>query len=96
MYKLKNEQNEYLNSLFSTFTEFDRASYNLINAKTLKDFHTALNKCVRIDRRCTFLFLKKYREKIPKDYIYFAECIIDENIYENGEKRLNIKWTKIN
>ena len=92
MYKLKNEQNEYLNDLFSTFSDFDIESINLIKAKTLREFHDSLNKCIKIDRRCTFLFLKKYRDKIPKDYVYFAECIIQENISEEGRKRLNIKW----
>lgn len=80
MYKLKNNQNEYLNNLFTTFAEFDKESIRLVNSETLKDFHNSLKSCMKIDRRCTVLFIKKYGNKLPDDYLYFAKCFINKEI----------------
>ena len=71
--------------LMSMFIKFDQISINMIKSKSLKEFDHWSHKCYNLDRRCTLLFLRKYIDRIPDDYIFYSELYLNEKI-DNSEK----------
>lgn len=77
--------------LISMLMEFDKISINMAKSKSLKEFDHWFHKCFNLDRRCTLLFLRKYIDKIPNDYIFYAELYLNEKIKNNINDSKNHK-----
>ena len=78
--------------LMSMFVKFDSISINMVKCKSLREFDHWFHKCFSLDRRCTLLFLRKYIDRIPDDYIFYAELYLNEKINKNnGNENVHIK-----
>ena len=70
-----------VDNLLKMFTQFDDISINLLKCNNLKEFDYWLVKCIRLDKRCTLLFLRRFKDKIPDDYIFYAQHFFKNDIY---------------
>ena len=65
----KDSISDYLSNL----SNFTNISENLLNAKSKQTFVAWFSKMDGIDRRSLILFLEKNKNKIPKEFLKFAE-----------------------
>ena len=70
-----------VDNLLKMFTQFDDISINLLKCNNLKEFDYWLVKCIRLDKRCTLLFLRRFKDKISDDYIFYAQHFFKNDIY---------------
>ncbi|MBP3278308.1 MAG: hypothetical protein J6M44_05065 [Butyrivibrio sp.] len=68
-YRPQNKTNDSLNNWFSNIADFINISPNLLKASSLDSFKVWFEKLEKIDRRSLYLFLKKHKDEIPKEYL---------------------------
>lgn len=104
-HQLKNTDDGYLNRLFGTFAEFDVVSSGMLKANTIPEFMYSFEQSMKVDKRLTVLFLRKFGAKglISSDFIYLAQNALgqsdnsiekEKNFYQNNGKVINIRWKK--
>lgn len=79
----RRDVDDSVNALFSRLCDLRLVLKNLEEAATKESFIIWLNKCILIDKRSTFLYLKKNRNKFTKEFIDLAQLEFAEDLYEN-------------
>ena len=68
-YRPQNKTNDTLNNWFSNIADFMNITPNLLRASSKESFEVWFEKLEKIDKRSLFLFLKKHKDEIPKEYL---------------------------
>lgn len=82
-YKNLNTSDDNLNRLFTSASDFQNMSQNLLRAETFEAFQVWYEKLEKVDRRMLFFFLRKNYSSIKPEFIGYAEKRLKKKIRED-------------
>lgn len=67
-----------LNNLFSSLFDFNIVSHNLIESDNVNSFVIWFDKCININKRALFFFIRKNKKLMHKEFLCIGQSYFKE------------------
>ena len=78
---IRKELDDSVNELFSRLGDLNMTLKHLMNSDCKESFEVWLEKCIQIDKRSTFLYLRESKEKIKEEWKGSLNFHFPEELY---------------